>query len=422
MSISRKFIVCLLITFNVVFQVSAAKSADKCFENLPYGCIVKKSIIIPRNQAAAIGRRLGAPIIKLSNNWINVQGKLIQVNIIEVKTEQGAIKLHKLLLSMKNNPVFCIRLGKKVIEYVGKDPALALKTSYELGFIPKPKQVRYQIKAHIAPIDKADYMAANSLFNLFLSTDTRNPSSQSVAWITKLAKRFDFGHTISLRYVDSNKNSYNFTPQPAEKTLSTATGTVIYSFTTPAKVLNVPYITTKITVDCNASGWTPTTRKSSKRLLTATPFWPVNDPAIVTLANKITAKKQTDKQKVQAILQWLTPGRNIKFGGTTGSRWGVKRVLKQKQGQCWDFSDCFITLARAAGIPCRQVAGWLYGTSGHVWAECLIPGKGWQQVDTTGGGRLNCGIYHIPYFTTEDGKMPILYLAMPEIEIIASKQ
>jgi Transglutaminase-like superfamily len=421
MTILKKLLIGLLITAGTLVQTSATESADKCFENLPYSCIVKKSIIIPRNQAAAIGRRLGAPIIKLSNNWMNVQGRSIQINIIEAKTERGAIKLHKVLSAMKSNPSFCIRKGNRVIEYVSKDPALALKTSYELGFISKPKKVRYQIKACIAPIDKADYMASNSLFNLFLSTNTQNPSSQSVAWITKLAKRFNFGHTIALRHVDSNKNLYNFTPQPAEKTLSTATGTVIYSFTTPAKVLNVPYITTKITVDCNASGWTPTTRKSGQRLLAATPFWPVNDPAIVVLANKITAKKQTDKQKVQAILQWLTPGRNIKFGGTTGSRWGVKRVLKQQQGQCWDFSDCFITLARAAGVPCRQVAGWLYGTSGHVWAECLIPGKGWQQVDPTGGGRLNCGIYHIPYFTTEDGKMPILYLAMPEIEIIATK-
>lgn len=56
--------------------------------------------------------------------------------------------------------------------------------------------------------------------------------------------------------------------------------------------------------------------------------------------------------------------------------------------------------------------------SGHVWAEVLTEDGKWRQVDPTGGGKLECGIYHIPYFTTETGEMPILYLSMPQIEIL----
>ena len=67
------------------------------------------------------------------------------------------------------------------------------------------------------------------------------------------------------------------------------------------------------------------------------------------------------------------------------------------------------------------MGGWLYGVSGHIWAEMLIEGAEWRQVDPTGGGRLGCGIYHIPYFTTETGDMPILYLSMPQIEILETK-
>jgi transglutaminase-like putative cysteine protease len=104
-----------------------------------------------------------------------------------------------------------------------------------------------------------------------------------------------------------------------------------------------------------------------------------------------------------------------------GSRWGTSKVLEQEFGQCWDFSDCFVTLARAAGVPSRQVAGWLYGSSGHVWAEFYREGQGWQQVDPTGGGKLRCGIYHIAYFTSEDGEMPILYVSMPKIESVRTK-
>ena len=96
-------------------------------------------------------------------------------------------------------------------------------------------------------------------------------------------------------------------------------------------------------------------------------------------------------------------------------------MFEQKFGHCWDFADCFVTLCRAADVPSRQVAGWLYGSSGHVWAEFYREGKGWQQVDPTGGGLLRCGIYHIPYFTSEDGEMPILYVSMPRIEATQTK-
>ena len=129
----------------------------------------------------------------------------------------------------------------------------------------------------------------------------------------------------------------------------------------------------------------------------------------------------TNDEKAMAILEWLSPGQNLKHAGQTGSRWGTLKVFEQKFGHCWDFSDCFVTLARAAGVPSRQVAGWLYGSSGHVWAEYYREGKGWQQVDPTGGGQILCGIYHIPYFTTEDGEMPILYVAMPKIDVVQPK-
>jgi transglutaminase-like putative cysteine protease len=136
------------------------------------------------------------------------------------------------------------------------------------------------------------------------------------------------------------------------------------------------------------------------------------------LAKQITVGRKTNEAKVQAILAWLTPGKNVKYSGQTGSRWGTLKVLEQKFGHCWDLSDCFVTLARASGVPSRQVAGWLYGSSGHVWAEYYEDGKGWQQVDPTGGGQLACGIYHIPYFTSDDGEMPIVYVAMPQIKIL----
>jgi len=94
----------------------------------------------------------------------------------------------------------------------------------------------------------------------------------------------------------------------------------------------------------------------------------------------------------------------------------VNQVLKQKTGQCWDFSDVFVTFCRAAGVPARQVGGWLYGQCGHVWAEVLFEGKGWQQVDPTAGMETTSD--YVAYFTTEDGHMPILYLGWPKVEMV----
>jgi hypothetical protein len=413
----------LLIFVSVISSAAGADLADECFEDLPYGCFVTESIVIPRDQTATIGQKLGASIEKLSNTYLTMHGTPIQVNILDARTEADATKLYITISNMKRHPAFCLRIGKRVIEYVGNDPALATKTSYELGFLQKPKQIRYRIRADISTIDKADYMSFNRLFNILLATDTKNPSKEAVSEITMLSKRFQFGSSLTMRSPDVGKSKavYEFTPGPHAKQ-PTNDDVMTYLFRNPPKVLGVPYITATIEISTDEISYVPTTWKAEETLLSSTEFWPSNDPEIIALASKITTGKRTTEEKVQAVLEWLTPDKNIKFGGpVTGSRWGVTKVLKQKFGQCWDFSDCFVTLCRASGIPCRQIGGWLYGSSGHIWAEYLDEGKGWKQVDATGGGKLNCGIYHIPYFTSETGEMPILYVAMPSIEIVETK-
>ena len=404
----------------IVSHAKADEPADECFKDLPLGCFVTKSIAVPPNQTAAIGKRLGASLDKLSNTYLTVHGSPIQVNILDAATQADAAKLYTIISNMKGHPAFCLRIGKRVVEFVGNDPALATKTSYELGFLPKPGRIRYRITAQISTIEKADYMSSNKLFNMFLATDSKNPGKEAVSEITGLSKRFQFGTSLTMRSPDLGKSKavYEFTPAPRAKQPA-GNDTVIYLFRNPPKMMGVPYVTAAIEITTDETGFAPTTRKAGQALLSSTQFWPSNDPEIIALAAKITKGKPTTEDKVQAVLEWLAPGKNIKFGGpVTGSRWGVKKVLKQKFGQCWDFADCFVTLCRASGVPCRQVGGWLYGASGHIWAEYLDVGKGWKQVDATGAGKLNCGIYHIPYFTSETGEMPILYVSMPTIEIV----
>jgi transglutaminase-like putative cysteine protease len=144
--------------------------------------------------------------------------------------------------------------------------------------------------------------------------------------------------------------------------------------------------------------------------LTSTEHWPSTDPEVVALAKQIVGARTDVEDKVAALLDWCAPGKNWRYDGVNpGSRHGVKQVLKQGYGRCWDFSDGFITLCRAANVPCRQVMGWLHGVSGHVWAEVLLEGKGWRQVDPTAG--MGCDYRYVPLVTSETGQTPLVYVS-----------
>lgn len=421
MNITRIILLVLTITLTITWVAQGAEPAEPLLRELPPGVAVESSVEIPAAQTKAIGQKLGGEIQRLSNSTIRVHGRSIQVNAITAVDESSAKAIHAALAKIKSYP-FCTRKGNVVVEYVGKsiDDALAIKTSYELGLLAKPDTVRYRLTAELATVERADYMACNTLFNHFLALQS-GTKADAIQQIKETAKRFTFGRTLVLRNptLDGASAQPTFAP-PAAGSKVTET-TITYEFDELATRQSVPFVTATMEITVDNTGFRTTTAQPLEQLTAPTPFWPADDPAVVTLARQITAGKTTNSAKAMAILEWLAPGQNLKYSGQTGSRWGTRKVFEQKFGHCWDFSDCFITLARAAGVPSRQVAGWFYGSSGHVWAEFYHEGKGWQQVDPTSGGKLMCGIYHIPYFTSEDGEMPIVYVSLPKIEILETK-
>ncbi len=409
----------LMVLLVLLWSTVANAQVEPLLKDLPPGLVVDSSTIVPAAQLRAIGQKLGGTIQSLSNSQVRVHGAPIQVNVITAIDEQQAAAIHESLKKIKQFP-FVVAQQNLVVEYVGQnvDEALAKKTSWELGLIEKPVSVRYKISADLATVSQADYMSCNVLFNHFLVLK-RGANPQVAQEIRALAKKFTFGKTLVLRNpkLDGETCKHQFSPTPLETKSTSAT--ITYTFGELVAQHDVPMVTVTMEIDVNDNGL----RIGALEPQTLQPnrYWPSNDAQIVALAKQITSGKTTNEAKAQAILEWLTPGKNVKYSGQTGSRWGTQKVLAQKFGHCWDFSDCFVTLARAAGVPSRQVAGWLYGSSGHVWAEYYVDGRGWQQVDPTGGGQLTCGIYHIPYFTSEDGEMPIVYGAMPQIQILDTK-
>lgn len=113
------------------------------------------------------------------------------------------------------------------------------------------------------------------------------------------------------------------------------------------------------------------------------------DGEVKQLAEKITRGQTTVAGKAKAIYDW-TCEHTYRDPNTRGCGFGdVYRLLKEPGGKCADISSIFVALARAAGVPAREIFGIRQGKKPvediskwqHCWAEFYLPGYGWVPVD-----------------------------------------
>ena len=113
------------------------------------------------------------------------------------------------------------------------------------------------------------------------------------------------------------------------------------------------------------------------------------DGAVKKLSDSITKGKSTVLAKAKAIYDW-TCENMYRDPDTRGCGKGdVCELLKKPGGKCTDISSVYIALARAAGVPAREVFGVRLGkkaqedvtTWQHCWVEFFLPGYGWVPVD-----------------------------------------
>ncbi len=132
-------------------------------------------------------------------------------------------------------------------------------------------------------------------------------------------------------------------------------------------------------------------------------------PETRALAQRITQGLPDNYDKAIAIERWL--GANLSYTLELREPGKTEPVhfflFDRKKGHCEYFASAFVVLARAAGIPTRQVNGFLGGEwneyqgyvavragDAHSWAEVFFPGKGWVTFDPTPaapGGELGRG-------------------------------
>ncbi len=162
------------------------------------------------------------------------------------------------------------------------------------------------------------------------------------------------------------------------------------------------------TTTVRAKGWALITNRSgveaslSKELyLHEDKYWPVKDPQIQSLAGKIKSATsgESANELAQAVYDYVVSELSYSKTRNAGGleRKGALQALEEKNNAvCMEFTDLFVTLARAAGLPARTVEGYAYAEDTsrrpgseedvlHAWAQVFLPRRGWVNVDPTWG-------------------------------------
>lgn len=100
-------------------------------------------------------------------------------------------------------------------------------------------------------------------------------------------------------------------------------------------------------------------------------------------SSEIVGAEKNPLRKAELIYNWVINNMTYKY---PPEKRGALEALDTLLGDCGQYSDLFITLARCAGIPARLAAGFYFAPDGqgyHVWSEIYLPDYGWIPVDAT---------------------------------------
>src|ERR1700674_337387 len=235
-------------------------------------------------------------------------------------------------------------------------------------------------------------------FDVTTSVQLLKPSGTARIWIpAALVSPTPFQKTLA--------NDFKAEGGTAKLIESNADSLGIIAAEFPAGVMPLLTMTSRITtknfaVDLSAPGKAPKEDHAElKHFLRATKLMPT-DGIVRATATEITKDSNTDVEKARAIYHWIVE-RTSRNPKTRGCGLGdIRFMLETKDlgGKCADLNALYVGLARAAGLPARDVYGIRIaksemgykslGTSSeivtkaqHCRAEVYLSGYGWVPVD-----------------------------------------
>lgn len=145
-------------------------------------------------------------------------------------------------------------------------------------------------------------------------------------------------------------------------------------------------------------------------------YWEVNSEVIQEIASTLKNPDQNVTQNAQNaykyVVEKLTYDFDIESKDFVDRNGALKAVVDTGPWACMEFTDLFVAVARAMGVPAREINGYAFtresnltplsinlkgGDQLHSWAEFYDPQFGWVQVDPTWGNTSK-----IDYFTKLD--------------------
>jgi hypothetical protein len=144
------------------------------------------------------------------------------------------------------------------------------------------------------------------------------------------------------------------------------------------------FTASKISLDGFIPAYLPIINPEVTEWLKPTMFVQSDNPKIIRKAKQIVGEEENALKISEKLCEWVYHNVHTTFSARLTN---ALEVLENLKGDCTEHSILFIALARAAGVPAREVAGLIYvegerpGFYFHQWATVWV-GK-WIDVDPT---------------------------------------
>lgn len=112
-------------------------------------------------------------------------------------------------------------------------------------------------------------------------------------------------------------------------------------------------------------------------------YWQSDHPTIQDAAETAVGNETNAYLVAKKITEFVT---NLLDYQIQENRLGALTTYINEVGDCSEYTDLSIALARASGLPARASYGWGYHENkliGHAWPEFYLPNVGWQPADPT---------------------------------------